>query len=154
MKKKRSFWPYAIFTGLSIVFAVNFTFLYFAVTSDDGLEDRDYYIKGLFYDKKIKTERELGWSIDFSIIGEAKADSSNRIKVRISDSKGLPLKDAAVKIILRRPASDRFDRSVGLVSGNEGYTGNIEIPLEGYWDLKVIAGKDGHEVEKTFRVRV
>lgn len=154
--KKRSAWPLTIAAFLGIVFAVNFVLLYLAFRTDDGLVEENYYEKGLMYNSTLRNEKELGWDIELSFDGTPGAKPANGVNVRIYDRAGAGLEGAAVKVTLRRPTSDRYDRVFGLVRSGSGpsYSGAIAIPLPGIWDLRVTAGKDGHEMEKTFRIHV
>lgn len=152
-KKKRSPWPIAIVAFLSVIVAVNFTFLYLAIKSDDGLSDADYYRKGLLYNEKIAQERMLGWKIDLSFAQGLKRQA-NIVTVNIKDSEGRPLENADVYLVLKRPATDRFDSSVALVDRDGSYTGTVSIPLEGYWYMEVRAERSGRSVEKIFKVKV
>lgn len=154
--KKRSAWPLTIAVFLGVVFAVNFTLLYLALSSDDGLAEKDYYEKGLTYNSTLLNEKELGWDIELSFDGTPGARPAHSVNVRIYDRAGAGLEGAAVKVTLRRPTSDRYDRVFDLAGSGAGpsYSGAIAIPLPGIWDLRVTAGKDGHEMEKTFRIHV
>lgn len=154
--KKRSAWPPAIAAFLSVVFAVNFMLLYLAFRTDDGLAEENYYEKGLMYNSALQNEKELGWDIEVSFDKTPGARDANGVIVRIYDKAGAGLDGAAVKVTLRRPTSDRYDRVFDLVRSGAGpsYSGAVAIPLPGIWDLRVTAGKDGREMEKTFRIRV
>lgn len=154
--KKRSAWPLTIVVFLSIVLAVNFTFLYLSFSTDDGLAEENYYEKGLMYDSMLRNDKELGWDIELSFDGAPGAKPANGVNVTIYDRAGAGLDGAAVKVTLRRPTSDRYDRVFDLVRSGAGpsYSGAITIPLPGIWDLRVTAGKGGREMEKTFRIHV
>lgn len=154
MKKKSSPWPIAIAASLAVVFIVNFTFLYLAVKTEDGLTDKNYYEKGLFYNSSLQDEKSLGWKIEVSFVNIPEVESSNGIMVNIRDTAGAPVGGALVKIVLKRPASDRFDRVFELVPAGSAYNGSISMPVPGWWDIEVKAKKDGKEMEKTFRIKV
>ncbi|MBI5642498.1 MAG: FixH family protein [Deltaproteobacteria bacterium] len=152
MEKKKNYWPLAIAASLGVVFLVNFFFLYMAVKSDDGLTDKNYYEKGLLYDSQLKNRKELGWKIELSMGSEQ--DSNRKIYVTVTDKEGRPLKDASVKLVLMRPATDKYDRVLNLTSAKGQYIGDIAIPLGGWWDLKISAGQGRLEMEETFRIKV
>ena len=153
MKKARSPWPYAIAAFFAVVFTVNFTFLYVAVATDDGLTDPDYYEKGLFYQARMDEQKRLGWRIALDFEGPPAAGQGNAVTVDVVDAEGRALDGAEVTVVLRRPTSDRFDRAFELEgAGRSSYTGRIEIPLPGYWDVRVRAETEGGFVEKTFRI--
>lgn len=152
MSKARSPWPYAIAAFFAVVFTVNFTFLYVAVATDDGLTDPDYYEKGLFYQARMDEQERLGWRIALDFESPPVVGAENAVAVAVVDSEGHPIDGAEVTVVLRRPTSDRYDRAFGLEGPGRSYTGLIEIPLPGYWDVRVRAEADGKFVEKTFRI--
>jgi len=153
--QKKSRWPAAIIGLLAAVFLVNAGVLYLSVRTDDGLVNEDYYMKGLFYDEGLEGAKKLGWKIDFSF-GPAPVEPSGGLTpVRVDIKKGGALvEDARVTLTLKRPATDRFDASYALARGSDGYTGTLEFPAAGLWDVEVRAGKGGLEMTKTFRIRV
>ena len=146
-------WLLAIIAFLTVVFMVNSALLYVAVATDDGLVDEDYYRKGLFYDKGLEGEKALGWDIGLSFVPGASFDAPARISVGITRL-GDAVRDASVAVVLKRPASGGYDRSLKLSPSGQGYTGEVDVPLEGLWDIEVTAGKGGQSMVKTFRVRV
>lgn len=153
-KNKRSWWPYLICAFLGTVVIVNMAFLYIAVSTNDGLVDKDYYEKGILYSKTLEDEAKLGWSIEFELNDKASAASRNEIRVSIFERDGSVLRDAAVNAILMRPATDNFDKESELTFRDSVYIGSFFIPLAGYWDIKVIVEKNGGTMERIFRVHV
>lgn len=154
MEIKKSPWPVAIASFLAVVFAVNFVFLYFAVTTDDGLTDERYYEKGLFYDDNHRDELELGWKLEVSFSRPPETVSENDLYVNIVNPDGSPVEGVVVNAILKRPATDRFDRPFAFVRSGPSYKGSVLFPMPGWWDIAVTAEKEGKMVEKTFRVKV
>ena len=153
MEKKRSLWPYMIAGFLAVVFLVNFTMLALAIKSDDGLTDPDYYEKGLFYTSRMKAETELGWKIGFSFKDGGAPASENTVRIEVTKD-GAPVKGVAVRVVLKRPATNRFDAGFDLIESGGSYSGTVKIPSAGLWDLDVVAEKDGRSMERVFRVRV
>ena len=128
----------------------NAVLLYVAVATDDGLVNEDYYTKGLFYDEGLKGEKALGWDIGFSFTSKA---SAARLMVVISKA-GDAVRGASVSVVLKRPATDKYDRAFELSPSGEAYTAEIEVPLGGLWDIEVTAGEGGKSMVKTFRIKV
>lgn len=160
-KKKtsqRSIWPYAIIAFFTIVITVNLWFIYTALKSDDGLVDKDYYAKGILYNKTLEDEATLGWQISLNSgksFGEAlKSEASNDIAVKVLGKDGSPLKDAAVRMVLMRPATDSYDKELSLRFNGALHRGSLFIPLSGFWDIKVIVEKDDSTVERIFRIKI
>lgn len=153
MKKKRSPWPFVIAGFLTVVFTVNFTMLALAIKSDDGLTDKNYYEKGLFYDSRLKTEREAGWDIELTLKKGELAGAPDMIEVGIK-SNGTPVKGASVRGVLKRPATNRFDTVFGLSEDGSSYRAEVDVLAPGYWDIEVKAEKNGKSIERVFRVKV
>lgn len=153
MEKKRSLWPYLIAGFLAMVFLVNFTMLALAIKSDDGLTDADYYEKGLFYTSRMNAERELGWVVGFSFKEIPAAPSSNRVEVAITKN-GEPVEGVSVRVILKRPATSRFDAEFALREAGASYGGEVVIPSGGLWEVNIVAEKNGRSMERVFRVKV
>ena len=131
---------------------VNSALFYVAVATDDGLVDEDYYRKGLLYDKGLEGEKALGWDIGLSFKAGASHQAPAKIRVDITRL-GYAVTDASVAVVLKRPASGRFDTPLKLSSSGQGYAGEVDLPLEGLWDIEVTAGKGGQSMVKTFRVK-
>jgi len=153
MEEKRSLWPYLIAGFLAAVFFVNLTMLALAIKSDDGLTDADYYEKGLFYTSRLKAEGELGWVVKFSFKKRASAAKELPVEVEITRD-GEPVEGVSVKVVLKRPATSRFDAEFGLRESGASYNGDLLIPSGGLWDIDVVAEKDGKSMERVFRVKV
>ncbi len=160
-KKKtsqRSIWPYAIIAFFTIVITVNLWFIYTALKSDDGLVDKDYYAKGILYNKTLEDEATLGWQISLAFgktSGEVlKGEASNDIAVKVLDKDNSSLKDATVRVVLMRPATDSYDKEFPLEFNGALHKGGLFIPLSGFWDIKVIVERGDSIVERIFRVKV
>lgn len=149
--KKHSRWPLAIGISLGVVFAVNIAFLSLAVWSDDGLIDNNYYEKGLKYGERIKTERELGWS--FRLFTEDNGVGVREVRVSLLDRDGGAIQGAKVTLLVMRPATGGFDALHELKDESGLYKGQVVLPLEGWWDLRVTATRGGKSIEETFRLK-
>jgi nitrogen fixation protein FixH len=153
MNTKKSPWPKAIIAFFAVVFAANWLLIYLAISGFEGLVEEDYYEKGLRYNDTVQQEKRLGWKIELSFADDLKTTDSNKAKVVIFDKAGMPIGGAKVKVVLRRPATDRFDREFEMVPSGCAYHGTLSIPVNGLWDLHVKAEKGGDRMEKNFRVR-
>lgn len=152
--KKRSPWPYVLVGFLAVVVAVNMVFIYTALKTNDGLVDKDYYAKGILYNKTLEDEAALGWRIALKSTDGFKAESVNGLGISILGKDGLVLSGASVRVVLMRPATDRYDNEAPLEFDGAVYKGELYIPLTGLWDIKVIVEKDDNTVERIFRVSV
>lgn len=153
MGKNKSPWPKAIIAFFAVVFAANGFLIYEAISGFDGLVEENYYEKGLNYNDVLQKEKQLGWRMELSFPDDLKAGADNKAKVVIFDRNGEPVGGAKVKLTLKRPATDRFDREVELIPSGCAYHGTVSVPVTGLWDISVEAEKGGDGMEKTFRVR-
>ncbi len=153
METKKSVWPKAIVAFFAVIFAVNGFFIYKAVSGFDGLVEDNYYEKGLHYNDALMQAKRMGWKIELSFMHDLKTVAANKAKVVIFDKAGIPVGGAKVKLILRRPTTDRFDKELELVPSGCAYHGVVSIPVSGLWDMKVTAEKGTDRIEKIFRVR-
>lgn len=153
MSMKKSLWPKAIIGFFAVVFLANGTFIYLALKSSDGLVEENYYEKGLNYDDLLQRQKRLGWQIDLTFAGDLKPGDTNDAKVVISDKTGAPIGDAKVRLVLKRPATNRYDRDFELTPSGCAYHGKLLVPAFGIWDISVRAEKGDDRIEKTFRVR-
>lgn len=153
METKKSMWPKAIIAFFIVVFTANWVLVYLAVSGFDGLVEENYYEKGLRYNDVIQAEKRLGWKIELSFSDDLKTAAANKAKVVIFDLKGEPIGGAKVKLLLRRPATDRFDKEFELVPSGCAYHGTVSLPINGLWDIAVTAEKGADRMEKNFRVR-
>lgn len=134
----RDLWvPWLIVTGFVLVFLVNGTLIYFAVSSFTGLQTEGHYQRGLDYNEVLADERNqglLGWSvgIDFQETDGGHA----RLSVRAADGAGKPLNDAGVTARLVRPVQAGHDMDVTLAAAGDGlYAAEVQLPLRGQWDI-------------------
>lgn len=153
MNTSKSPWPKAIIAFFVVVFSANGFLIYQAISGFDGLTEENYYEKGLKYNDVIQQEKRIGWRIELSFTDDIKIGAENKAKVVIFDKSGAPVGGAKVRVVLRRPATDRFDKEFDLVPSGCAYHGTISVPVDGLWDLYVKAEKGADRMEKTFRLR-
>lgn len=129
-------WLFVAFIGVVVV--VNGIMVWFAVTSFTGLQTEGHYVKGLDYNRTLEAERAelaLGWTV--TVAYEARGEKRGRIVVSARDKAGAPLDGAAVTARLVRPTQAGHDLSLALAPDGEGvYTGEVELPLSGLWDIQ------------------
>jgi nitrogen fixation protein FixH len=104
------------------MFAVNAVFVYYAVSSFNGMESDAYEI-GLHYNKRIAADGRqaaLGWShrVTFAEDGS--------VRVAMQDRKGAPVSGLRLAGDIARPAADRFTRQLAF---RETSAGNYSAPI-------------------------
>jgi len=127
----------------AVVFSVNGTFVYFAMTSWTGLTTKTAYTDGVNFNRnfvRIKAQRKRGWQSKISNF------SSKNITVQFTDKQGKALSSLDVGVKLMRPLRDRFDRTVRLKETSLGtYSSAIALPLSGRWQVEVRAKNKNNE---------
>jgi len=134
-------WIPWMFVGFfAVVLAANGMLVYFAAASWTGLETKEYYIRGLAYNRTLEDvarQRELGWKGAVALRPAARG--GQELALDLKDSKGLGLSGGAVQADFVRPTHAGYDFSVALVDrGNGRYAAPIALPLPGQWDVHII----------------
>jgi nitrogen fixation protein FixH len=127
----------ALLVTFGIIFAVNGTFVYFAVSTWPGLSQSDAYEKGLRYNEVIREaqiQKELGWRSDVSIA----RNGAIRVQLLDRDGRSVDVKDAEVTI--ERPLGDVAARTISLSKNADGAFSAQTTPLpSGIWYATVSA---------------
>ncbi|MBV1693020.1 MAG: FixH family protein [Hyphomicrobiales bacterium] len=133
-----------------VVFAVNFYFLHAALKTYGGVVAVEPYRKGLAYNDRIEADtrqKEAGWSSALDVA------ASGRIAFELRDAASGAVSGRMVTVTLGRPATQRFDRVVGLAETAPGrYEAAGEALPEGTW----VAGVDVREradADPVYRIR-
>lgn len=111
----------------------------------DGIVVDKPYERGLAYDAVQKEREEAGWNVDISI--PSPAVGLNELVIATKDRNGKPLSDATVALTIGRPSSANHDRNYTAVRAEGGqFKAIIELPLHGYWDVKVSVTAEGRTI--------
>ena len=126
------------------IIAVNLTLAVKAVRTFPGLEVKNSYVASQGFDARRKAQEALGWSVDA-------AYDSGRISVVLLDKAGVALTPASLTVVLGRPTTDAWDRTLDLDA-----TGSAMLTLApGLWRVDVGArAADGTPFEKRLTLRV
>jgi nitrogen fixation protein FixH len=119
-------------------------------TFDDIVVERPYE-KGLAYDSIRKERAASGWNVEMA--SPSPRAGKSEIAFSVTGRDGRPLADATVSLFISRPSSPAYDRSYRTTRTDEGlFRTEIELPLYGYWDVKVLVASEGKNIsfEKTF----
>ena len=159
---RKSAWIPWIFVGaMGVVFAVNGLLVYFALSSWTGIETEGHYSKGVAYNDTlaaVEKQKALGWGVRFSVSpdGGATAPGAFNIVTSYSNTNDTPLAGLRVRAHLIRPTHEGYDRRVELQSSSAGvYQGQIDVPLPGQWDLRLVAAdENGNSHQRVERIQV
>lgn len=123
-----------------VIIAVNITMAVFAGSSWTGFVVRNSYVASQEFNDKVAAARmqdALGWKADFSI-------ADGHAVLTLTDRDGAPLAMERAEIVLRNPASDADDRTIGLVADGDAMSARIDL-RDGLWVVEIDAFVAGHE---------
>lgn len=140
----------AVIAFFGAITAVNAVMITLALKSFPGEEQKKSYLQGLNYNDVLEAranEAALGWRAEM-VDGDALPAGETRIRVRLVDSGGVPLRGLVLGGVIGRPATDRADRPVTFEEYRDGiYVADITGLEEGNWDLDVVAqGSTGRQL--------
>ncbi|MBL4719707.1 MAG: FixH family protein [Alphaproteobacteria bacterium] len=135
---------FTLFGFFGVIMTVNAVFVFFALTSWSGLSTEDSYRKGLAYNDNLSaadTQTAMAWNVTVQL--DALADKKGRLKVAFLNKNGAAIDGLAVNGILTRPTQPDLDQTITLGRIDAGvYSADVEFPLNGVWNLTVIARRD------------
>lgn len=151
MKSKKSLIPWIFIALVGIFMLLDFAFVKLAYHSYSGTYTDNHYQKGVDYNKVYKSgiyDDKTGWHG----IAEFGEDYSSII-FKLMDSEERPITDADVQAKILRPVTADYDMLIQLKNiGNGFYTGVLNLPLEGQWEIRVRATKGNDEYVMTERI--
>lgn len=134
--RPRSHWyPWIFIAFFSVVISVNIFMVTMAVSSWSGLATRDHYRKGVAYNQVLEAAEEQaarGWKANIS--------AESGLSVRLTDSAGRPLENAAMVAEIRRPGRRDLDQDIALMPQADGvYRAAMDWAVPGNWDVRIVA---------------
>jgi len=128
----------SIFFGT--MFVVNGIFLYYAISTFNGLSTEDAYRTGLHYNTRIaeeNTQIRLGWKSE--VVTTA---SQDQLTITITDKNRAPVSSLQIEANLQRPASNRFDIPLIFKERKAGeYISDLKDVGQGNWVLDFRAAR-------------
>ena len=157
---KRNPWVIGWFGLVAVFLSVNAVFIVLAVVSSPGLVVEDYYEQGRQYEKNaikmLAMHNKLQWESKLEVPETVTLNQADTYRFSATDSRGLPITDADVKLIAYRPSDANADFTTILQPTAPGlYQAALSFPLPGVWDLnvKVQHGKDRLEMVQRLSVQ-
>ncbi len=130
---------YAMLGFFAVIFVVNGTFVYFALSSFPGTSTDHAYEKGVTYNKTLaraKQQAARGWSSQVTV------SAQGQVVVRLVNRDGAMVGDQQVMVSLVRPARGDLDQIINLVEGPLGhYKGRAHPLLGGQWRAEITASQ-------------
>ncbi|PPQ27313.1 FixH family protein [Rhodopila globiformis] len=153
MQKSPYRWfPWGLFAGMLVAFAVNGYMVYAAVKSFPGVAGQDGFDLSERYDKVIATaakQAALGWQV------ETKADEARHPLLHLADRTGAPLAGATIKAEAERPVGPAARTSLAFHPLDPAdYQADAAL-APGQWDvlLTVTSGDNRYTTTRRLLVR-
>ena len=127
------------------VLCVNLTMVYFAVSTNPGLVNDDYYERGQDYEKHLATRlaKDPGWTMKPEIPGDIRASAATTVRVVLAGESGQAVAPDQVTFFAYRPSDKARDFSVPMTDmGGGRFVSRLSFPLYGHWDW-LIAVRQG-----------
>lgn len=155
--RQRGWWYPYIFVGCFVlIVGVNGLMAFFATSTFTGLETESAYQKGLAYNQNLasaKAQEEMGWTVETKAAPVANANGAQvDIAISYRDRDGKPVEGMDVTVRMIRPTAKGHDHDVTLKPlGNGTYGGVFTLPLNGVWDMDILARGEGVSYEHAQR---
>jgi nitrogen fixation protein FixH len=162
-KVRQSGWwyPWIFVGGMAVVIAVNVVMITLAVGTFPGLDTKDYYRKGVTYNRTLAADRaqaQRGWHMDFAFAPfGAAADDPHRgeVVVTFTDREGRPLESLEVEGTLIRPTREGIDVTLDFDNrGHGAYAATISPSLPGQWKARIHARQGSDNFQEIRRIDV
>ena len=135
-----------------VVFAVNGTFIYYALATHPGDDVKDAYVAGLEFNGELAEKREqqkLGWQASLAVRPDRRG--GQYIEVAFVNSKGEPLRALKINAMLRSPVVASQDHPIKFERAAPGvFQADVNEPPSAQWDLEIEARND---LGAVFRLR-
>lgn len=117
----------------------------------DGIVVENPYEAGLAWDETHRNETALGWSV--ALKNGFFQTGRNELSLEALDRNGRQLKNAVVSVTTSRPSTRAYDKAYRAARAPDGkFVSSIDLPLLGFWDLKISVGRDKDRCSFTNRI--
>lgn len=130
------------------VLGVNLTMVYFAVSTNPGLVNDDYYERGQDYEKHLASRlaKDPGWTMKPEIPRDIRASVPTSVRVVLADRSGQAVTPDQVTFFAYRPSDKSLDFSVPMTDmGGGRFVARLAFPLYGHWDWLIAVEQGADE---------
>ncbi|AFL73073.1 FixH family protein [Thiocystis violascens] len=136
---------------VATVLIVNLIMVYFAVSTNPGLVNADYYDRGQDYEQTLvsRQARDPNWTMRADIPKPLRVGEPDMVRVVLVDKAGQPVDADAVTFHAYRPSDAARDFSLPMTREDRGrYAVKAAFPLIGAWDtlIAVQSGADEYSI--------
>ena len=139
------------------VLTVNLIMVYFAISTNPGLVNTDYYERGQDYEQTLMSRqaRNPDWTMRADIPQPLRVGEPQSIRIVLVDRAGLPVDPDAVTFFAYRPSDAGRDFSLPMIREDKGrYVVKAAFPLIGVWDTLIAVKSGADEYSVSERVAV
>lgn len=134
---KRDWWiPWTFVAAFLLLFAVDGTLAYLAISTQPGVVVEHSYERGLNYNlylAEAEAQAKRGWQSQTVL-------NDKTLRFTLQDKDGQPLTGATVTAQMIRPLQDGADFNVTLEESAPGvYISQVSFPFPGNWDARISA---------------
>ena len=138
--KRGAWWPIGITTVLATTVAANLWVMRIANDDPSFAIEPDYYRKAITWDSTLAQARQdsiLGWHLTPRLQVVA-ATGKTRITATLTDSFGMPISGAVVKVAALpvARANQVHEVSLAAAAGAGEYAGQLDAQRQGQWELR------------------
>jgi nitrogen fixation protein FixH len=141
----------ALFGFFGMMLLANGIFLYFAVSTFNGLDNPNAYQDGLNYNARIEASRQqaaLGWAHEVTLTPDG------RLGLSVKDGSRNAVSGLKISGTIGRPASDRFTRELDFHETAPGvYAAQVSGIESGNWIAALTAAETGSGAEVIYRMK-
>lgn len=142
----------AFIAFFGVMLTANGIFLYFALSTFNGLDNPNAYQEGLQYNQRIEAARRqtvLGWSHGVALL------DAGRIELTVKDRTGNPVSGLAVSGTIGRPVTDEFTQALTFEETGLGlYAAKAHGLQPGNWIVSLEAAKSRTQgLETVYRIK-
>jgi nitrogen fixation protein FixH len=141
----------ALFGFFGVMLLANGIFLYFAVSTFNGLENPNAYQDGVNYNARIEASRRqaaLGWAHEVTLTKDG------RLELSMMDRNRAAVSGLKISGTITRPASDLFTRDLEFQEVAPGvYAAPVNDIDSGNWIAALSAADTGSGTEAIYRLK-
>lgn len=143
----RSPWPFVIAGALALHVVASLVVVYVATSNPSYAVEEDYYQKALQWDARRAQDRvnaDLGWALEARARPPMSRGGDPTLEVRLADSAGAPVEDAAVALeAFHNARSDDIIRTRLEAVGGGLYRAAVPMRRNGRWELRFTVERGG-----------
>ncbi len=148
--------PWLFVAGFAVMLVANGIMITVALNTWTGLGTENPYEKGVNYNDSLTAARvqaARGWQHELKV--ERRAPQSARLVVALLDQNRQPVFADTVVASVVRPTHEGWDFEAQLDGKGAGrYSADIEFPLPGQWDVRVVAWRGAESYQAQQRVHI